>query len=374
MIKRVILENFKYFKKQSFDIDEAVVLAGPNNSGKTTLLQAIAMWHFALNKWLMEKRSGAKKRTGVPITRQELFAVPISELDLLWKDASTALKKKEGKPGAPRLIRIILQGETMREGKEHPWKLAMEFRFTNSELLYARPADDPIPEGLEKLVVYVPSFSGISVDEQTHAREYQDWLIGQGKPGDTLRNLLVEVSKEPEQWKELNEEVGDVFGWHLLPPCYKGPFIRCEYLPGKPPEKGHGGLPKLEIATAGSGFLQILMLLAFFYARNNAVVYLLDEPDAHLHTVLQGQMYDRFRRLAEEKRCQLMIATHSEVLINRTDADKIISFYGKPHKLRNRCGRMKSTRTLRGFLIFCLNGLFDNVCVINTTGIAALSA
>ena len=60
---------------------------------------------------------------------------------------------------------------------------------------------------------------------------------------------------------------------------------------------------------------------------------LLDEPDAHLHVILQKQIYDRLRSIAVERRCQLIIATHSEILIDGTSPDQILSFYQEPHLL-----------------------------------------
>ncbi len=339
MIEKIILKNFKRFHQQEFDLSGAIILAGPNNSGKTTLIQAIATWYFAWNKWYVEKGSSqAKRRTGAVITRQILSTMPLRELNLLWKDTSTVLKRAEGKPGTPRVMSITLKGKR----NDTLGELTMEFRYSNSEIVYAKPSEASMASIDKKgpewqkwpgAIVHIPSFSGISSEEPIHAREYQDWLIGQGKPGDILRNLLVEVYKKEENWKRLKSEIRDIFGYSLLPPQHEGrPFILCDYLPGILSGGGYGGLPKLDIASAGSGFLQTLMLLAFFYARP-ASILLMDEPDAHLHVILQGQVYDRLRQLAGESDSQLIVATHSEVLINATEPSKIISFYGMPHIL-----------------------------------------
>lgn len=338
MIKEVHLKYFKQFKNQSFALKETIVLAGPNNAGKTTLLQAIATWHFAFRKWKREKGGQTgKKRGGVALTRQDFLSVPLQRFNLLWTDASTALRKNEGGghgAATPRLMQITLKGDD--EGT--PWAHTMEFRYSNSELIYAKPADtasaDSPDSPVEKVnIVYVPSFSGIETEEKIHTPEYQAWLIGQGKPGDIIRNLLAETSTIVQAWDSLVADVEKIFGYRLLKPQYEGrPFILCEYRPGIPPTIGHGGLPKLDIASAGSGFLQALLLLSFFYARPSSVL-LVDEPDAHLHVILQKQIYDHLREVASERKCQLIVATHSEVVINNTSPDKIISFYGKPHQL-----------------------------------------
>ena len=72
-----------------------------------------------------------------------------------------------------------------------------------------------------------------------------------------------------------------------------------------------------------------LTLLGFFYARP-ASVLLLDEPDAHLHVILQRQVYDLLRTVARKRVCQLLISTHSEIILEDTGAEQILSFYGPP--------------------------------------------
>lgn len=360
MIKRVTLKNFKCFKEQAFDLDDTLVLAGPNNSGKTTLLQAMAVWQFAWREWQMIQRGGskAKKQTGVAIARQAFLATPVRALSLLWHNTSTALGSSEGAAGAPRPMSITLEGETPpsnsgdnadkdEQGPATEWELSMEFRYSNPELVYAKPSGATPPKGLGELIVHVPSFSGISAEEPVHTPAHQDWLIGQGRPGDTLRNLLVEINRESKQWERLNEDIQDIFGHTLEPPQHNGlPFILCDYRPGTLPTRGRGRLPKLDIATAGRGFLQTLMLLAFFYARP-ATILLVDEPDVHSHVMLQRQLYDHLRELAKQRKCQLVMATHSEVLINKTEPNKIISFYGRPHLLVRNTERNKVREALK---------------------------
>ena len=348
MIEKVQLKYFKQFKGESFDLGNSVVLAGPNNAGKTTLLQAIATWHFAFREWQKKRgMSTAKKRSSVALTRKQFLSVPVQRFNLLWTGASTALQKDEGGgkgAATPRIMEITLKGGSETND---PWEHTMEFRYANSELIYARPADSMTVPSEEIKVVYVPSFSGIETEEKVHTPEYQEWLVGQGKPGDIIRNLLAETSDIPSEWKKLQEDVEKIFGYHLLKPQHKGfPFILCEYLPGIPPKRGYGGLPKLDIASAGSGFLQTLLLLSFFYARPSTVL-LIDEPDAHLHVILQKQIYDHLGKVAKERKCQVVVATHSEVVIDNTSPGKIISFYDRPHMLVNKTERAEVQEALK---------------------------
>ena len=75
----------------------------------------------------------------------------------------------------------------------------------------------------------------------------------------------------------------------------------------------------------------MLTLLGFFYARP-ASVLLVDEPDAHLHVILQREVYDLLRSVARRRRCQLLVSTHSKIILQDTGAEQILSFYG-PYRL-----------------------------------------
>jgi len=361
MIRRVSLDYFKRFETEQFELEDVIVLAGPNNSGKSTLLQALAVWNLAIQRWQTEKGGEAasqecedlpeesprenettkksKTRPGVRITRKDFTAIPLRELNLLWHERQTAYRKGEGgpttKPGAHRLIQIKVEAET--QGK--PWELSVELRYENPELLYAIPvARNPYKQvasvAQAASIVHVPPFSGIGAEETRYDRPYQDLLIGQGKPGDILRNLLLEVYQAGGgQWRQLCQDIEELFGYRLLDPEYSGrPFIVCEYVAKCEPGHARQTSSKLDVASAGSGFHQILMLLGFFYARP-ASTLLLDEPDAHQHVILQKQVFDRLKLVARKRGCQLVVATHSEVILQSSSCEDVLSLYGRPHRL-----------------------------------------
>jgi predicted ATPase len=343
MITKVKLEFFKRFKSETFDLGDDIVLAGPNNSGKTTLLQGIAVWNLAVQRWLAEhvESSKARQRTGVPISRNDFTTIPLREMNLLWYERDTGYGKdeKEGvEAGQPKLVAITIY-EKNPQGAER--SLTVTLRYANKEQIYVKLADEqgnPVtnvsPEAQKLKIIHVPPFSGIGAEETGLQLGYQNRLVGQGKPGDVLRNLLLEVYRADQKektglWQTLTEDVFALFGYRLKEPQYSeatDPFIRIEYTQTKTKTA-------FDVASAGSGFHQVLTLLGFFYARP-ASVLLLDEPDAHLHVILQRQVYDLLRTIARKRGCQLLVSTHSEIILEDTGAEQILSFYGPPHRLK----------------------------------------
>ena len=341
MIRRVTVRNFKRFDEQTFELADSVVLAGPNNSGKSTLLQAIATWKMGLDRWRAQRGAGsasrAVKRSGVSITRGDLTATPLREMNLLWRGRRVTRTLQEGPPGTPRLIEIVLEGDRKSEGAASgdSWECGMEFQYANPEMVYVRPwgaktldnesiRDFPPQQAAELEVVHVPPLVGVQRDEPRLEKGMQDLLVGQGQAGGILRNLLLEAAeKENGDWGALVGHVHDLFGIGLRKPVYSPaqPYILCEY-----DEPRGSGCP-LDLANAGSGTLQVVLLLAFLYARPASVI-LLDEPDAHQHIVLQKQVYGLLRKVARERGGQIIVATHSEVVLDATAPERVLNFYG----------------------------------------------
>ena len=71
----------KRFGEEAFTIPGHVVLAGPNNTGKTTLLQAVAAWELGLRKWT-ELGNFNSRRHGSSGFLRTVKQGPLVELDL----------------------------------------------------------------------------------------------------------------------------------------------------------------------------------------------------------------------------------------------------------------------------------------------------
>jgi AAA domain, putative AbiEii toxin, Type IV TA system len=312
MIQKIVLRRFKRFKEVTIDLRGNVVLAGPNNMGKTTVLQAIAAWSLALSRWkeLNDFQRHGQAYTKVPIARQAFAAVPLRSFPLLWNDVAYA--------GS---IEIEVQLDTE--------SVTMELHADSTEQIYARPRRDAPPDRVRQAsidVVFVPPMTGLSVEEPVYQPAYIAHALGRARPGDVLRNLLV-AARDSAVWDALVDTVHRLFGYRLEPPDSTGAFIVAGY------REREGG-PVLDIASAGSGFQQVLMLLTFLYTRP-ASLLLVDEPDAHLHVLLQDIIFQELQTLAFKQRAQIILATHSEVIIDSVPPELLCVLLDPPRRIKD---------------------------------------
>ena len=327
MIHTVRIKGFKRFGEVEFRLPGHVVLAGPNNMGKTTVLQAIASWAFALQRW--RELNDFNPRNGytyAPISRPAFTTVPLRSFDLLWKD---------------RLYQRIMPIEIELRSTEG-WSITMEFRADSTEQIYVRPKEGQHADVLSRLnlnAVYIPPMTGLDIDEPLYQPVKVNQLLGLGRPGEVLRNLLVEAHADQANWDTLQDSIDKLFGFELLPPDASGAHIISEY-------RSSAGGKRFDIASAGSGFQQVLMLLALLNTRPKTLL-LLDEPDAHLHVILQDAIYYELRTVARRRDSQLVLATHSEVVINSVEPRELYVMLDEPRKISDSSERSRLVSSLR---------------------------
>ena len=328
MINTIRIRGFKRFSDVTLRLPGHVVLAGPNNTGKTTVLQAIASWEMALRRWReLRDFSHGQGYIYAPIARQAFAAVPLRSFDHLWRERVS-----------DRQIEIEVQHDA-------GWTVTMEFKSDSTEQIYVRPKADTCSMLLRELkpcVAFIPPMTGISVDEPLFQPPKIEQLLGAGRPGEVLRNLLVEVYDDGDSWSALQRSIEKLFGYRLRPPDTHGPHILVDYTMAAKTSAE----TTYDISSAGSGFLQVLMLLAFLNSRPGALL-LLDEPDAHLHLILQDAIYHELRTVAARQGSQLCVATHSEVVINSVQPRELYVMLSEPRPVADNEERNRVISSLR---------------------------
>ncbi|MYG00609.1 AAA family ATPase [Candidatus Poribacteria bacterium] len=334
MLTKLICRNFKRFGEIEVELGNPVVFIGPNNSGKTTALQALALWDVGLKRWSENRKqnSDSATQTGVVINRLHLISVPIPQARLLWRNLRVRDSQKN--------IRIDICVEGITNGKE--WKCGLEFDYANQESFYCRPirtSEDngkvisrmSIPEEAGYLsVAYLPSMSGLVSNEIRLEQGTIGVRIGEGRTAEVLRNLCYQVSQDSDKWEKLCEQIKILFGVQLDYPNYIAE--RGEITMTYRDESG----VTLDLSSSGRGLQQILLLLTYIAVHPGSVL-LLDEPDAHLEILRQRQIYQTLSELAHEYGSQIVVASRSEIILNEAaKRDVVIAFLGKPHRIDDR--------------------------------------
>ena len=351
MLTKLIIRNFKRFGEVEIELGSPVVFIGPNNSGKTSAMQALALWDIGLKRW-NERRSGKstpEKRPGVTVNRRDLVAIPVPDSNLLWRDLHVRdVRRVEGRPQTSNIrIDLIVEGVS----NDRSWTCGLEFDYANEESFYCRPlrvSDGrtpdrmPVPDEAGSVqIAFLPPMSGLAATETRLDSGAVNVRIGEGRTAEVLRNLCLEVHNQHlSPWDRLVTQIRSLFGAQLDRPRYvaaRGEIVMTYR------ERSI----RLDLSSGGRGLQQTLLLLAYMYANPGAVL-LLDEPDAHLEILRQRQIYTLLTEVARDSGSQIIAASHSEVLLNQAAGrDMVVAFVGHPHRIDGRGSQvLKSLRDI----------------------------
>lgn len=359
LLHYIEIQNFKHFgDRQRIELDHPAVLIGPNNCGKTTAIQAIALWSQAVKAWFGAKgKATPTERKATSLNRLNIVAVPVLRTRYFWHNTVV----RRGKHDIPLLITVGI----LHENAVRP--VTMRFRNQGDELVYCTPGDTSpealkvveVAAGLDVALLY--PMSGLETEEPIVQPGRIDVLLGQGQTAQVLRNLCLLVCKDaPRDWRRITELTSRLFSVDLSDPAETARgSIELFYRQANVREP-------LDISLAGRGFQQMLLIFAYLYSHRRSVL-LIDEPDAHLEILRQKQVYVLLREIAEENESQVVLVTHSEVILDqaldrnltlllRGQADNLAERKGIRNALRN-YGAEHYVRALeRGYVLYVEGG------------------
>jgi ABC-type cobalamin/Fe3+-siderophores transport system ATPase subunit len=308
LLHYVEIENFKRFgEKQRIELDHPAVLIGPNNCGKTSAIQAIALWAMGVKTWYVERKdSSASERVATGINRLNIVAVPVTRTRFFWNNA----RVRVGNTPIPVMITVGL------EHKGQVKRLSMVFISRNDELVYCEPDEqaladmDLIKHATSLNVELLHPMSGMETEEPVLKPGRLNVLLGQGQTAQVLRNLCLMVAKDsPKDWDQIVSLMRRLFQAELEQPQEnERGAIELSYRQMDVKEP-------LDISMSGRGFQQLLLLFAYLFSHKRSVL-LIDEPDAHLEILRQRQVYVLLRDVAHRNDSQVILVTHSEVVLS----------------------------------------------------------
>lgn len=350
MISKVTIQNFKRFREPTefaLKPNGLTFLAGGNNSGKSTLLQALAVWEFGRSVIELNRSAGAlfasATSSGVGVSAEEFSPIALPNLKHLWSNLRSGA-------GYGLRIRCDWHIDDTPAGARH---LEIAFALANDRLFVRRNGSNLTAGDVIPRMAYLPPFAGIGAREERMIPAARRRLIGRGLAGAVLRNLIYdfwkrnaderESIKNPsgriphkaradlrrtDAWEQLLLVLEEVFKIGLrvrrLDEEYQTAIEvlawNGQLIGGR--LKKQSGAPEKDLMVEGSGFLQWLSVYALALNRDLNVL-LLDEPDAHLHPALQGHLVHKLGQLARENDKQVLLATHSTTILGETTINRI---------------------------------------------------
>jgi len=309
LIRKVHIENFKRWDSLDAEFKPLDCLVGPNNSGKTTLLQALALFDFGVHHCLSGKNGELeiRRRTIAP---EDFYIIPCANPVDLWTNRKTLAGGKH------KIIKIRVAFDNELEAT-----VSIDLNFNRFGVaLECSDESSPSLQSLAQLrISYLPVFSTFLTQEERKTPAVIEDALSRGRVNSVIRNLLLNLKHENRQ--ELLVDVLRRIFPKLADINIEFDEANDRYISFTYHEKGR---PKeFDVFMAGSGFQQFIYLFGFIHLRQPTIV-LFDEPDAHLHGSLQDALLVEFEHLVDEGR-QILFATHSREMITRIDPSHILS-------------------------------------------------
>lgn len=331
-LKRIYIDNFKNYRKVAINFNSKLnVFTGVNNAGKTTILEAIALWSECFRLLITKaKRSDAKlkirqgdyrlgNKLGNYVDHRKITSVRTSKYEDIFFGLNVSSPIKiavtvAGLPGNSELnIPIVIKAA---HGSNYEIFLddhdGFDFQKLNTDFeglpqpfstIYASPVASLVAGEQFKLPPQIAN-SVISRQSYLVLRNRIFRLTSSGNYAEfekDISNILTNGSRQVtfdvvgDITKDVNVDVNVNFN-----------------------DKNE---PK-DISLLGSGTLQIIeLMLALYEDKTDLNLVLLDEPDSHIHRDIQKRLIQVL--LKNSNSAQVFITTHNESLLRSTSPNNI---------------------------------------------------
>lgn len=297
MIEKVEISNFKNIAQIALPLERINVLIGANNSGKSSILQAIQFavsvaqtTNFESSRWNRHSH-----RLPTSLTPDQLMYAPLRDVYSLARGGK--LKTD---------IRAAISVEFFEKDTNNTTKVII--RKGKNKNIATEIHNEPIGNQLRNIEtpfsIYVPGLAGIPTYEEWKSPGIIRRAAARGDANNVFRNILWLLHSQTENWTTFCEDVRYIFPSVQIEVDFNEE--RDEFLNIRI-RKGDVVLP---IDAAGTGFLQVIQILSYINVYKPKLL-LLDEPDAHLHPDNQRKLARKLEMIAEERDFQILISTHS---------------------------------------------------------------
>ncbi|WP_199435490.1 AAA family ATPase [Qaidamihabitans albus] len=300
MLESVTIRRFKSLEHVEIPLGNITLIVGPNNAGKSSILQAI---QFAVSVAQSLQMDGVSKWSNDSLTgtlsTEQLVYTPLRDVHALA--AGGALRQ-----GAARAINVEFhdpdQGSTsisVSRGKNKNIAISIAGRTLGERL-----------ENLEApFSVVAPGLAGIPAVEEYRTPGIVRRAAARGDANSVFRNVLWTLKRDTPAWERFHNSLNEIFDDVELDVQFNE--NTDEHIQAWV-RRNSAWLP---IDSAGTGVLQAIQVLSYIgvYKPNLLV---LDEPDSHLHPDNQRKLARLIDSMTLDGDLQVLISTHSSHLLD----------------------------------------------------------
>jgi predicted ATPase len=337
MLQRIGLRSFRGFQSLDVACGPVTGIIGKNSSGKTSVLHAVRTVGEAFALALADESirpQANRAQHWIDVCTKEVVLEPARLVPLAdWRQIFTGGAVGEGVSLAVELtfepadaiqtaylelhygrnaqlqMTLHVQSRAVAQAVANlPKKSVHRPRRLREELQNSAPR-----------TVFVPAFYGVTRIEEYRTQPLVDRLLGSGDQSHIVRNLVARL--DGVALGRMNAFLMRALRAYIVQrtaqqDAENRPDLAVTY-------RDSNG--ELELSSAGAGLVSLVALYAALErireererSGSRPVIFLLDEPEAHLHPRLQGDVGEELARLAGEFGVQLLLATHSVEMVNR---------------------------------------------------------
>jgi energy-coupling factor transporter ATP-binding protein EcfA2 len=300
-IKRIELLGFKQFDRLTVSCRDTNIFVGPNNAGKSSVLDALRICSDVI------RFARRRKPELASLDSKGVFASHKLDRSLVSIPLENVTRNYRDEPA--RLLITLDNGNTLHIHVE-PNGPVTSYLETNGNLPRSVKA---FRDGFSLDIVVVPTLGPFEAEEEfvtdTTVRRNENTRLSHRN----FRNIL--LRKQPEEFDDFKELVESTWsGVEIHPPEHNrtGGSVSMFFSEGRVDR---------EINWAGFGFQVWLQLMLQMLRGSSTSVLVLDEPDIYLHADLQHKLLS----LVKANFGQCFIATHSTEIVNEASPNDILT-------------------------------------------------
>ena len=306
MLKRVSIQNFKSLKDVTLDLQKVNLLIGPNNSGKTNFLKALE--YMGVNRQIHSNEAERGnmvygKNNNDKIIIQLKF--DIEDKEFFFEEPDYYVFGCEINPNGSVVMEKWHQNLKKSHIKSFDANDSLDFRTDLNQRVGSMIIYKPDPDKLIKPGIVGIGAELVEADASNliaffdYIRDDQPEIFERIKTD--LRKCVPEFSEINFQSVPSNDELIKQFG----PGTYKRIGLT----------EGRQGV-KYWADELSEGTLYFLALLCIINQPNPPKLLLLEEPEKGIHPRRIFEVIQFILRLSEEKNIQVIMTTHSPVVLD----------------------------------------------------------